>query len=755
MRCSTMKIDMTYNPYKVETTIWIANENIMETTKFAKFKYDRLQVWIENLFPMLVEELNEDSFEICFTGTLPDFEDLQGVKSEYNRISLTHIPVEEAEDKFTQLEELVQIMKSGPFEQLRDDRIEANFQKALNSEFEIAVIATMSSGKSTLINALLGNELMPSKNEACTAKVSRIKNNPNIKNFSAIAYDEQGQVFKTITDASVKDFTEFNDDPAIHLIEIEGNIPSIRSGKMNLVLVDTPGPNNSMNETHRQHTLSVIKSDDKPMILYVLNATQLRTDDDLALLRTVAESMAVGGKQSKDRFIFALNKSDEFDPEKGESIAGAIESVSEYLDQQGIENPNIYPVSAQIAKVIRKSQSGLKLTRSEHGDYFAKNLFIEEESMHLQQYAPLSPSFKKTIEKSIYTAINEDEKAVHYSGITSIESAINEYLEKYAITSKITNAVNSFQRIVEKEDMQNKLEQVILEDSEQRVKIAEVMEKIAGELENGEKAKLFKKRIRDMDLKVDEFFAPTNKKMLKQLQDATKKLRGENMRKVAVERLLLGVEKNIQILQDDLVTDIEVQIREVLRTKAESYVSEYTTYIKDITSFESNSIKLKNWDKALAADTSDAEDLLERFSYSEKVVTGTKSIKNSSRKFYTFWRPKYIVVDEYTDVEYVDMISLAEEFILPIETQMNKNIEQAKQFTKDELKRLQKFFILEIERLEELLKKRVEEISELTVQTNHLESNLEIHNMKKEWLLQFMTRLNDILELKAKEGIKS
>lgn len=747
-----MKINMTYNPYKVETTLWIEAENIMETTKLAKYKHDRLQVWIENLFPMLIEELNEELFEVYFTGTLPDFEDLQEIKSGYDGISLIHVAVEEAEDKFTQLEELVQIMKDGPFEQLKDNRIEANFQKALNSEFEIAVIATMSSGKSTLINALLGKELMPSKNEACTAKVSRIKNNPNFKNFSAIAYDEHGEVFKTITNASVEHFTEFNDDPAIHLIEIEGNIPSINAGKMNLVLVDTPGPNNSMDDSHRQHTLSVIKSDDKPMILYVLNATQLRTDDDLALLRTVGEAMAVGGKQSKDRFIFAMNKSDEFDPEKGESIAGAIESVSEYLDHQGIENPNIYPVSAQIAKVIRKSQSDLKLTRSEQADYFSKGLFVEEESMHLQQYAPLSPSLKQTIQNSIQMAKDDDERAVHYSGITSIEAAINEYLEKYAITSKITNAVNSFQRIVEKEDMQNKLEQVILEDFEQREKIAEVMVKIKEELDNGENAKIFKEKIRNIDLKVDPFFAPTTKKMLKQLQDATKKLRVEKMKKDEVNHLLQDLEKNIQTLQNDLVTDIELKIREVIRTTAEGYVDEYSTYIKDIINFKSNSIKMKNWNKALIADISNSEDLLERFSYKEKVVTQT-TVENSSRKWYTFWRPKYIKSNKSEEVEYVDLESLAEEFIMPIESQLTENIAQAKKFTKNELKRLQTFFISEIERLEILLKKRVEEISELAAQTKHLDTQLAEHNEKKEWLEQFMACLNNILELKVKEGV--
>lgn len=38
----------------------------------------------------------------------------------------------------------------------------------------MVVMATMSSGKSTLINALLGQQILPSRNEACTAKMYSI-----------------------------------------------------------------------------------------------------------------------------------------------------------------------------------------------------------------------------------------------------------------------------------------------------------------------------------------------------------------------------------------------------------------------------------------------------------------------------------------------------------------------------------------------------------------------------------------------------
>ena len=44
---------------------------------------------------------------------------------------------------------------------------------------------------------------------------------------------------------------------------------------------------------------------------YILNATIAGIDDDYNLL-SYAESMRVGGKQSRDRFIFVVNKLDDF-----------------------------------------------------------------------------------------------------------------------------------------------------------------------------------------------------------------------------------------------------------------------------------------------------------------------------------------------------------------------------------------------------------------------------------------------------------
>lgn len=46
-----------------------------------------------------------------------------------------------------------------------------------NNIFKVCVVATMSSGKSTFINSIIGEEIMPEKNEACTARTMSVLDN--------------------------------------------------------------------------------------------------------------------------------------------------------------------------------------------------------------------------------------------------------------------------------------------------------------------------------------------------------------------------------------------------------------------------------------------------------------------------------------------------------------------------------------------------------------------------------------------------
>ena len=88
------------------------------------------------------------------------------------------------------------------------------------------------------------------------------------------------------------------------------------------------------------------------------------------------------------------------------------------------------------------------------------DLFIEEDELNLLKHAPLSEKRKENLYEKVQVAKEEEDtyqEALMYSGVPSIEEAINEYLEKYAVTSKITTAVNSFKDVVEAKRLEQNL----------------------------------------------------------------------------------------------------------------------------------------------------------------------------------------------------------------------------------------------------------------------------------------------------------
>lgn len=156
-----------YNPYTVESEIKIDGVLVQKPNKLAEFTNQRMQVWIDDLIPVLNEMCNDDNYEIEFYGTSLDYNDLTICINDYCyknsdvsvRTSFTE--AKSSEHRFQELISLFNDMqKNCPFEDLTTDQIKENFNKAISSEFEVSVIATMSSGKSTLINSLLGREFI-------------------------------------------------------------------------------------------------------------------------------------------------------------------------------------------------------------------------------------------------------------------------------------------------------------------------------------------------------------------------------------------------------------------------------------------------------------------------------------------------------------------------------------------------------------------------------------------------------------------
>ena len=288
---------------------------------------------------------------------------------------------------------------------MKDESLKKLFEEATSSDFEIAVVATMSSGKSTFINVIMDSSQGGGGCLVVGGQQLLSQYDDEAECFSAVSYDSEGRPLEKCECLNLEGMKRMNDDPRTSMIEIRGNIPYIKSTSIRLVLTDTPGPNNSQEKAHEKHTLGLLDKDYKPMVLYVLNATQLGIDDDSNLLNTIAQKMKVGDRQSSDRFIFVLNKADEINPQK-EPVPETIEKARKYLGDKKIDNPRLFPCSSMLAKVIRMAQNKLELTEDEQDFLDTRpRRFIENSQRHLSDHAQfLSPETGRLLNQGIFTS---------------------------------------------------------------------------------------------------------------------------------------------------------------------------------------------------------------------------------------------------------------------------------------------------------------------------------------------------------------
>lgn len=453
---------ISHNPFTVETVFEI-NGTPVQSAFVEQNRTRRLQLWIEYLFDELYNFTGGNThFNLEFQGVEADWLDIQEAAKIANEkgmaIQLRWIESEDPVSRITKIQDLMKEAEKHPDfgdNLKKSPKIREMFNEAMNKDFDVYVAATMSSGKSTLINAMLGTDLLPAANEATTATIAQITDNDSkpVGEFVGSRFNKDGIEVDALQRVTLEMLKEWNAKPDTKLIKLEGNIIGINEREnVRLVITDTPGPNNSQDPEHARTTMQHIQDSVRnPLILYILNATQLGTKDDQQVLSEIAKIMQQGGKQSKDRFIFVVNKMDAFDPEAGENVEAALGRVTKYLEDNGIENPLIYPVSANLTRLYRKrTEMPDHLTRKERGDLTAmEDLFTEEPTMDLVKYMPLTSSVRRNLKEKNLPLVLER------SGLPAIESMIDEYIDKYNLPNRVNRAYQALNEAIKVSSNEN------------------------------------------------------------------------------------------------------------------------------------------------------------------------------------------------------------------------------------------------------------------------------------------------------------
>ena len=198
--------------------------------------------------------------------------------------------------------------------------------------FNIAVCANMSAGKSTLVNALLGKDLLPVRNDAATAKITSV-------------YDRDGMRMVFGCCVSKND---------VATVSCCADVNGIGNGTRVVVVHDTPGTNASWYPAHRDVTLGFLGRESPDAILYVVNFENMMSDDQEVLLHDI---YSLQGAKRKIPVIFAVNKLDSADLTKDDTT-GNLREFDKHVRAVGYSNYVIVPVAARGGRLLKMALLG-------------------------------------------------------------------------------------------------------------------------------------------------------------------------------------------------------------------------------------------------------------------------------------------------------------------------------------------------------------------------------------------------------------
>lgn len=765
-------VSIMHNPYKLISTIEVNGEQPKRDSKLIQFLTQRFQLWVDKIPDLLSEEYNDDEFEITFCGTELDYQDLlaaaRTAQSSGIAITTKKMAAKEFGEKEADIRALFTKVQQLPFAELQSPAVTDAFNKAFNEEFEVNVVATMSAGKSTLINAMLGKKLMPSKQGACTATITKIKDDDD-DTFKAVAIDVNNNELNHFSVLDYKTMKLLNQNPEVSEIHVSGNIPFVASDEVSLVLIDTPGPDNARDRRHGAVTAKALDQSSKMLVLFVMNGSKLHDEAQDSFLRRIAKSMSVGGKQSRERFLFVINKLDAYDDEDDDIAGETIPDTIRYLEEMGIENPNVFPAAALPALLIRRYQNTFDATQREKIMQALKRSvdnLIDQKQLHLETYPTLVQSCQMQIDHELQTAIDNNDilgQALIHTGIRGIEETIRMYVTKYCRPAKITNLVNTFKHHLDSaEAFERTRKEIASREDEQatfNAQITKLEKKLTSKIEND----AFKKRIASLEITtklstdVDRLIKDVQSALIDFFRNCPAEMDEEEARSFIKNFSSLANQK-----QDEFQVAVDRLLKEDIEEKSEHLLSEYIKKLVALSEeFSTEGLKIDLTDYVRGKlnellPERDSDDVIDssidsrteahtetRTREVTRRASGLKRLFNPRRWF----KPEYTVIESY-DVEVKEQITfvskqkLRDTLVSPITADLFNERVRILEYASKETVSIKEYFYEQFDEVDSILTEKAAELKRITSSKKASEEALQ----KANELLQKLEEVKDELE---------
>jgi len=521
-----------YNPYRLETEIFVNDQNICDDNHYNSFKKfienkTPLQNWVEpilyenwkGIINELVDEECTESVDIIFYGRKIDFNDLQRACVSQNakramdkKVRITYsINKELSDEKLSQdIDIVMKELLCDRFKMMVEERsenttlheryrnLENSYERAKSKEFKVVFAGLYSCGKSTMLNALIRRNILPTSDNTCTAKNCRIKHEKKMKNqVSLECFDINGktvvekEIFNSDTECKAR-FCEIapigkseSNPKTVDTIEVCLDLSYLYPSenmekKFQLVIVDTPGCNSTKTKNivsegnhHVQIALDAIHDENKEMVVICADGQDYEEESIGMFLKEIVESADEDGGNFNDRFLFVLNKCDLKKYNKEETVDAAKKEYADYLtnpNKWGISTechntsfvPRIfmvcgYPALALIEGVVNLSDEELAEDEEKQNfsqayrSFHEKIIKFKNHKFYLSEACDIPEYRKNEFTDKFEVALSKDDEASAIeiqTGIVCIESAIKDYIERYAYPIKVRSLIETFDSIL-------------------------------------------------------------------------------------------------------------------------------------------------------------------------------------------------------------------------------------------------------------------------------------------------------------------
>jgi small GTP-binding protein len=222
------------------------------------------------------------------------------------------------------------------------DRVDREFVRKLEEDrFHLVVVGEFNHGKTTFVNALLGEHVLPVGVTPTTTTIHHIRWAETSQAFVVTTNGER----RSIPFAEAKRFAVGGGAPTEDVDYLEIGYPAALL-RERILLVDTPGVNDLALQ-RADITYSYIPRADA--VLFLLDAGQILKESERVFLNDKLL------KASRDKIVFVITKWDLLSPEEQrEALAYANKHLSTL-----VKEPAVFPVSSEAALAGDYARSGL------------------------------------------------------------------------------------------------------------------------------------------------------------------------------------------------------------------------------------------------------------------------------------------------------------------------------------------------------------------------------------------------------------